>query len=268
MNVSGLESSCTSMIENGCGIHIHEGDSCENSAAVKGHYWNIGLLGSEDPWANITYKTNGDGFSEDALILPGGNGYSAQENYGHSIVIHDQYGTKVACGLLEEPSHSLGSKSTNISSPISEQESTGRETNELSAQIDSFPRLKSSLRPKGDIIVQFGNEIKMKINVSGLESTCQSTNTNGCGIHIHEGFSCNSTEHVMGHYWNSTNIGEPDPWINVTYNTNKDGISGGFVDLVGGNGYSINENVGHAIVIHDESGNKIACGILVKRSKY
>lgn len=265
MNVSGLESPCTSMKENGCGIHIHQGDSCDNSATVKGHYWNLSLLGSEDPWLNITYATNGDGFSGDAVVVPGGNGYSAQGNNGRPIVIHDQNGKKIGCGLLQEPNHSLDSQSSNFSPPKSEQHSATRETNELSAQIGSFPHLESSLKPKGDIIVHFGGEIKMKMNVSGLESTCQSTSTNGCGIHIHEGVSCSSKDQVMGHYWNSSNIGELDPWVNVTYNTNKDGMSGGFVDLMGGNGYTIDENVGHAIVIHDESGNKIACGILMKR---
>ncbi len=265
MNVSGLDSLCMPSNVNGCGIHIHEGVSCESSDKVKGHYWSNNVLGNGDPWANITYTTNEAGLSGGSVILAGGNGYSADENDGHSIVIHDLNGTKIGCGILEK-SISGGSENVSVASSVSQQETmTGEADNSmLSAQIDTFPRTNSSLNPNGDLSVMFSDDIKMKMNVSGLESLCAPTNTNGCGIHIHEGVSCNSNDQVMGHYWNISALGELDPWVNVTYTTNKGGVSGASVVLMGGNGYSMEENVGHAIVIHGQDGEKIACGILMK----
>ena len=104
----------------------------------------------------------------------------------------------------------------------------------------------------------------MKMSVSGFESLYVPANANGCGVHIHQGVSCSNSEQVMGHYWSTSTLSELDPWVNVTYTTNKGGFSGGFVVLMGGNGYSLEENIGHAIVIHDEDGKKIGCGILMK----
>jgi hypothetical protein len=53
-----------------------------------------------------------------------------------------------------------------------------------------------------------------------LASTCNATN--GCGVHIHSGRSCNSTITQGGHYYN--NISVPiDPWIDERYSSDVAG---------------------------------------------
>ena len=53
-----------------------------------------------------------------------------------------------------------------------------------------------------------------------LASTCNATN--GCGVHIHSGRSCNSTMTQGGHYYN--NISVPvDPWIDERYSSDVSG---------------------------------------------
>lgn len=287
MNVSYLESLCTPSKANGCGIHIHEGVSCNSTDQVLGHYWNTGILGDSDPWTSVTFMTNEAGISNESIVLLGGNGYSMEQNNGHAIVIHDMNGTKIGCGILVGSNYHSSEDLYDTTEPASsvivcqsicsdgyhcENGKCIIDTNTgdimASAQIEAFPNITSSFYPSGDVLVYFSSDIRIKMNVSGLESLCTPSSANGCGIHIHEGVSCDNKEQVMGHYWNSTALGESDPWTNVTYTTNEDGISGETIMLMGGNGYSIEENNGHAVVIHDQNGTKFGCGILVvARSK-
>lgn len=44
---------------NGCGIHIHDGFSCRNTATQGGHYFVDPI--SDDPWVNQRYSSNQDG---------------------------------------------------------------------------------------------------------------------------------------------------------------------------------------------------------------
>jgi hypothetical protein len=52
--------------------------------------------------------------------------------------------------------------------------------------------------------------------------TCNATN--GCGVHIHNGTSCNNTSTQGGHYFNSSVV-PMDPWINARYSSNADGVT-------------------------------------------
>jgi hypothetical protein len=53
-----------------------------------------------------------------------------------------------------------------------------------------------------------------------LASTCNATN--GCGVHIHSGRSCNSTSTQGGHYFNNASV-VIDPWINERYSSDTTG---------------------------------------------
>jgi Cu/Zn superoxide dismutase len=111
------------------------------------------------------------------------------------------------------------------------------------------------------IIDTFGN-IKVYMNTMGMALSCNSTNTalNGCGIHIHAGTVCNDNTLISGHYW--TPATAADPWINIRYPSDTQGTTNANINMNGGNGYDYNGNKGHALVIHDAGGTRIACGIL------
>jgi Cu/Zn superoxide dismutase len=92
-DLSGVPPNCTN-----CGIHIHEGVTCSDADSVGGHYYKV----SVDPWTTdggAIYTSDGDGLAMGSFTLL--TGYDTmQQNVGHAVVIHDQDGVRVSCGLL------------------------------------------------------------------------------------------------------------------------------------------------------------------------
>jgi hypothetical protein len=80
-----------------CGIHIHEGMSCDESAG--GLYYSP--VTGEDPWLPIIYNATSDG-NATGVVLGVATGYPASMIVGHAMVVHDRAGTPVACALLSE----------------------------------------------------------------------------------------------------------------------------------------------------------------------
>lgn len=82
-----------------CGIHIHEGTSCETVALQKGHYWTVG----GDPWTTAggaIYTSNYNGKGKANFMLDAGTTY--EDNIGKVVVVHDMDGLRYACGVLSE----------------------------------------------------------------------------------------------------------------------------------------------------------------------
>lgn len=84
-----------------CGIHIHDGKSCEDHAFVGDHYWNPDVIAG-DVWNkehNACYTTQGDtGFSTGSFGLYTGHGYD--DNKFHAVVVHNNLGQRIGCGTL------------------------------------------------------------------------------------------------------------------------------------------------------------------------
>jgi hypothetical protein len=54
---------------NGCGVHIHNGTSCTNTATQGGHYYVTSYTVTVDPWTNARYSTDSKGQSNfDGLV--------------------------------------------------------------------------------------------------------------------------------------------------------------------------------------------------------
>jgi len=92
--LNGLEEACRTIPEgvaNACGIHIHEGTTCED-ASIGGHYFATG----SDPWLGLGYSARGGKAqgSVQANIGLGG------DILGRAIVVHDSTGARVACALI------------------------------------------------------------------------------------------------------------------------------------------------------------------------
>jgi Cu/Zn superoxide dismutase len=92
-DLSGIPPNCIN-----CGIHIHQGETCNDANAVGGHYYKVGV----DPWTTeggAIYTSDGDGLAMGSFTLM--TGYDTiSQNLGHAVVIHDQEGVRVSCGLL------------------------------------------------------------------------------------------------------------------------------------------------------------------------
>lgn len=77
--------------------------------------------------------------------------------------------------------------------------------------------------------------------------------------------SCEDTSTPGGHYWNSELFGDTDPWPLVSYDGTDDGTSTThfFID----NGFALDENEGHTVVVHGQNKERIGCGVLQKMKR-
>jgi hypothetical protein len=62
--------------------------------------------------------------------------------------------------------------------------------------------------------------------VNGLQPNLTATTcnaTNGCGVHIHNGFSCRTFLTQGAHYFVNSSVVTADPWINARYSSDSNG---------------------------------------------
>jgi len=92
----------TNTVKNGCGIHVHAGLSCDYADLVLGHYYPESM--AKDPWLDVRYNSDVEGTSnvDSSITMMKGSGYSAADNVGRAVVVHDAEGKRIGCGLLKE----------------------------------------------------------------------------------------------------------------------------------------------------------------------
>jgi hypothetical protein len=101
--------------------------------------------------------------------------------------------------------------------------------------------------------------------LEGIDAACTSgagdTVTNGCGIHVHSGTTCEDASSVGGHFYD----GKTDPWLDVTYVAETDdGLTFSYGNTTVTTGVTLSDLEGKAFVVHElVSGGRIACGILL-----
>lgn len=103
-SLKGAKSGCED-----CGIHIHAGTTCDDKDLVGGHYWDPGpnktILDMWTPEEGAVYNTSPTATSTKGSFYID-NGYDAEGNDGHAVVVHlqsnDQYplGERYGCGVL------------------------------------------------------------------------------------------------------------------------------------------------------------------------
>ena len=132
----------------------------------------------------------------------------------------------------------------------------------LKASLGSYPGYTGDLNVLGDINVSFNRAgaLTFKFDIAGVEPSCVD-----CGVHIHSGTTCTTADEVGGHYWNDSLV--PDPWVSSfgsVYNSNGDGVAAG--EFAVDSGYGFEDNDGHAVVVHAQSGMRVGCGVLTSKS--
>merc|ERR1712199_57921 len=99
-----------------------------------------------------------------------------------------------------------------------------------------YPGYTGDLNVEGRVdayLAKSGNAY-VTYTLKGLEDACKTTPegvANACGIHIHEGTTCDDADAVGGHYYNKTRVAS-DPWPAVTYSTSVDGSATGEVQSI------------------------------------
>merc|ERR1719263_1331264 len=190
---------------------------------------------SADPWSPVGYVVTGKGFAHGSGKAAIGQG---QDINGRAIVVHDSTGGRVGGALL--PSK-LEVRDTNLA---------------------PYPGYSGELSVTGAVGgYLYGNDAYVWYNLAGLETDCATVPegvANACGIHIHEGMTCDDADSVGGHYYDGDAI-SADPWAPVTYQASADGTSKGKTQANVGAGQNIN---GRAIVVHDKTGARVACALI------
>merc|ERR1712151_379643 len=219
-----------------CGMHIHEGTSCE---AAGGHFF----AGDADPWAAVAYKTQA---SADGTVVKAGT--TLAENAGRVVLIHDSNGTRVACAPLMADV---------------EQRSAAVFVTDFS----SYPGYAGGLAVQGVVsIMQVGlgaiSGQVLEFSLKGADPLCgQGTflKAGACGIHVQEGTNCSS---AGGHYF-AKEFADADPWATVRYIVSEQGTVIGAVTPKVVTGKTNAEVLGRTVVVHDHAGERIACGVIV-----
>jgi len=126
------------------------------------------------------------------------------------------------------------------------------ESREGSMMLGPYPGYNGTLNVTGEFGVSYiGVSAKVWFSIAGLEAdNCQTIKA--CGIHIHKGETCSDAAQVGAH-------DDDDPWESVTYSINEYGKVKGERSINIGSGLDISDS---ALVVHDSTGARIACGRL------
>ena len=222
-----------------CKMAIHNGTNCTDHGS---DHWT---MLSANPWTNITYST----YSGEVAELPSlyydhysdsaervNNGYGSAGNEGKVVVLSDDDGDVIACGVLQ-----------NAKSIVLKAASFGK-----------YPGYTGPLNVNGTVEVSFDIDgtLEFEYDLFGVEPNCEN-----CGIHIHTGVTCESHAEIGGHYW-KTNVVD-DLWTTeggAVYNSTSDGEAEGYFKL--SDGFSVGKNYHRAVVIHGSDGTRLGCAIL------
>lgn len=125
---------CTT--KNGCGAHVHSGDSCANSTTQGGHYFQ----GVVDPWAPVQYtSTNGIGGASFVFMIRS----SATEIVGKPFILHNDAGGRVSCGILMAAEMNVSTSMAAVSTSMAEASTTMLDVTTTVAQDTQAPAVTS-----------------------------------------------------------------------------------------------------------------------------
>lgn len=228
-------SNCPS--RDGCGVRIHSGTSCDDSETQGGHFFNFEA--EDDPWLDEKYSSDSSGRAVFSSLISIGT----DEVNGLPVVVYDELGFRIGCGMLEE--------------------------------VDPFELFVSDIQP------MFGSGIHGQVLMyqkaiesstqkfpicyygmgSGLEPdvNCEENNfLDACGTHVHAGTSCNTFIDQGQAFFNSMVVNF-NPWKELRFLK---------TDQVGNTQFMHCVHTGEAnyekkvFILHNIDGSRAACGQL------
>jgi hypothetical protein len=222
-------------VANACGVHIHEGTTCSDAAQVGGHFFDTDKF-SSDPWAPTAYKALEQGVSFGLTNVKAGK--SLSDVQGRAMVVHDHTGGRVGCGLIEAGMLEAARKTISF---------------------QPYPGYTGVLKVEGEALVwSLLKTAWVQFSIAGVEEECTQTPegvANACGIHIHEGKTCEDATQVGGHFYDSSIAS--DPWASQVYLARDGGATGLFPTKIG-----TDDVAGRTLVVHDKTGARVACGLI------
>eukprot|EP00967_Tisochrysis_lutea_P068754 scaffold90175_cov37-Tisochrysis_lutea.AAC.2 len=185
--LEGVDPMCSErgMAATSCGMHIHQGTSCNESAG--------GLLSTA--WLDVYYTAMPDGRASGMVEVETGS--SSEDIIGKVFAIHDHAGDAIACSIITEM-------------PAVAQ-ATGFVP--YAGYAGNLTMVYGGVYP----IMSDGMQTKFTYDIIGADPACKMGPMDGvptsCGLHIHEGTSC---EEAAGNLLIS---GDVTPWLTTGYTT-------------------------------------------------
>jgi len=105
--LTGVPCECSEIgpAANSCGLHIHDGESCEAIAGIKNHWYNASSF-AVDPWIFTPYISAPCSASCSANVgiasgtLTVSFGFSGADSISKVLVVHDYFGTGIGCAPI------------------------------------------------------------------------------------------------------------------------------------------------------------------------
>merc|ERR1712166_976849 len=298
------------------GIHTHYGNSCDSEVTVKGdapfditdpndpvknanagHYYNpatsllqspFDLMYTVDPWADVKWKSDAEGKSTGSVTIPGFSSSEASlgaddfSAFGRVVIVHNSFGTKVACGVLAPSNTVMGNVRASVDPS-------------LLGDSNSLGLLKFDWNLEGLNAYDEACETCTDETKGCTDGTC-TDETKGCtkcelgGIHIHYGNSCDSEVTVKGdaptgaskgHYYVPTDLNvvdsTEDPWSTdadihqgpAVWKSDAGGTATGSVTLNSADlgVIAVDSALDRVVIVHNRNGKKIGCGLLSAERK-
>lgn len=220
---------------NGCGVHVHSGTACTDKETQGGHYFG----GSVDPWKDIHYSSSdADGSTHFHFSVTD----SANDIASKPFIIHNNAGGRVACGILTEVTKEA--RACAVLDPLNEGKVRGEVTIFTTATAMIGAGHASDLEANLQTVA-----------VGGKDCTAK----NACGVHVHSGTACTTTDTQGGHYFS----GAADPWTTIQYQTTTAAGAAEFVFSVANVGSNVTNK---PFIIHNNAGGRVSCGLLTSTS--
>jgi hypothetical protein len=127
-----------------------------------------------------------------------------------------------------------------------------------------YPGYDGPDRIIGDTQLHFGlgGNVTLYYDLAEVDPACSSPEpgvANSCGIHIHEGTSCDDATKPGGHYWDKTQM-DADPWLAAEYVSVGRIARGEVYNLFFG--FEWREAEGKVFVVHDRKGGRVTCQVI------
>jgi hypothetical protein len=158
------------------------------------------------------------------------------------LPVHAEDGSRLGCGLLTR---------------VADTDLLTTSTDPLE---DSTTVSDAVVFPVGsESLCMFGSATNLEPNLmSVLKGGENCMASNGCGVHIHSGFSCMNSTTQEGHFYNKETL-DSDPWALSGYTSTDAKGSAYFIDCLTAD---VDHCEGRAFIVHTDAGKRISCGLL------
>jgi hypothetical protein len=183
---------------NGCGVHIHSGDSFEDSTSQGDNYYEDSVM--EDPWVEARYSGDANGKASFSGIVDvgtddiEGHAFVGKQTTGNVKRMNMFYLSYIMLSLIHQSVHAADGSRVGCG---------------LLTKADGNKLLSTKMEPSTEADVD-GRVTVLDLGTGvyffGLAENLEHNAPNGCGAHIHAGYACDDKTTQGGHFYNNETV--------------------------------------------------------------